>query len=168
MICLKLCLKYPYINLKGINSTQCSQAVSHPSTDEAQCCLTSVIGREPVHSAWYGRWQESEPIFKDFYHINLLLSHLTQTWDRQHQVALGRDIGQRQSFGDVLFRLKDINTLILRKWKSWFLLSNVFFGFRNGIDYCLTLYKLGTSSGIVGCILTYNPLKTMIRHTYLA
>ena len=42
------------------NSTPCSQAVSHPSTDEARCCLTSVIGREPVCSAWYGRWQGSK------------------------------------------------------------------------------------------------------------
>ena len=32
-----------------------SQAVSHPSTNRALCCLTSVIGREPVYSAWYGR-----------------------------------------------------------------------------------------------------------------
>ena len=40
------------------NSTQCSQAVSHPSTDQAQCCLTSVIGRELVVSTWYGRCRE--------------------------------------------------------------------------------------------------------------
>ena len=33
---------------KNANSTQCSQAVTHPST--------SVIGRELVYSAWYGRW----------------------------------------------------------------------------------------------------------------
>ena len=37
------------------NSTQCSQAVTHPSTNRAQCCLTSVIGRELVFSTWYGR-----------------------------------------------------------------------------------------------------------------
>ena len=37
------------------NSTQCSQAVTHPSTNSAQCCLTSVIGRELVYSTWYGR-----------------------------------------------------------------------------------------------------------------
>ena len=35
--------------------TRYSQAVSHPSTNRARCCLTSVIGREPVYSAWYGR-----------------------------------------------------------------------------------------------------------------
>ena len=35
-----------------------SQAVTHPSTEQAQHCLTSVIGREPVYSAWYGRTQE--------------------------------------------------------------------------------------------------------------
>ena len=40
--------------MKAYN-TWCSQAVSHPSTNQAQCCLTSVIGRKPVHSTWYGR-----------------------------------------------------------------------------------------------------------------
>ena len=40
------------------NSTWCSQAVTHPSTNQAQCCLTSVIGRELVFSTWYGRCQE--------------------------------------------------------------------------------------------------------------
>ncbi|GBP78809.1 hypothetical protein EVAR_65319_1 [Eumeta japonica] len=39
------------------NITRCSQAVTHPSTDRARRCLTSVIGREPVYSAWYGRWR---------------------------------------------------------------------------------------------------------------
>ena len=43
---------------KDANSTQCSQAVSHPSTNRAQHCLTSVIGRELVYSMWYGRCQE--------------------------------------------------------------------------------------------------------------
>ncbi len=32
-----------------------SQAVTHPSTNQARCCLTSVIRREPVYSTWYGR-----------------------------------------------------------------------------------------------------------------
>ena len=32
------------------NSIQCSQAVTHPSTDWTQHCLTSVIGRELVYS----------------------------------------------------------------------------------------------------------------------
>ena len=36
-------------------STGYSQAVTHPSTNPAQRCLTSVIGREPVFSPWYGR-----------------------------------------------------------------------------------------------------------------
>ena len=43
---------------KSDNSTQCSQAVSHPSTNRARCCLTSVIGRELVFSTWYGRCRE--------------------------------------------------------------------------------------------------------------
>ena len=34
-----------------------SQAVTHPSTNMAQCCLTSVIRRELVFSTWYGRRQ---------------------------------------------------------------------------------------------------------------
>ena len=43
---------------RGANSTRGSQAVSHPSTNRAQHCLTSVIGRELVYSMWYGRWRE--------------------------------------------------------------------------------------------------------------
>ena len=38
-----------------------SQKVSHPSTNRAQHCLTSVIGRELVHSMWYGRCRERVP-----------------------------------------------------------------------------------------------------------
>jgi hypothetical protein len=33
-----------------VYSTKYSQAVTHPSTNLAQCCLTSVIGRELVLS----------------------------------------------------------------------------------------------------------------------
>ena len=36
-------------------NTACSQAVTHPSTDAAQCCLTAGIEREPVRSTRYGR-----------------------------------------------------------------------------------------------------------------
>ena len=35
-------------------STEYSQAVTHPSTNSAQCYLTSVIRRELVCSTWYG------------------------------------------------------------------------------------------------------------------
>ncbi|GBP70338.1 hypothetical protein EVAR_48265_1 [Eumeta japonica] len=45
------------IRQQKANITRCSQAVTHPSTDRARRCLTSVIGREPVYSAWYGRWR---------------------------------------------------------------------------------------------------------------
>ena len=69
------------------NSTPCSQAVTHPSTDEARRCLTSVIGREPVRSAWYGRWQENWP---DISIMTPVQFDLTKTSDGQHQMALGR------------------------------------------------------------------------------
>ena len=42
---------------KKAYNTCCSQAVTHPGTEQARRCLTSVIGREPVCSAWYGRRQ---------------------------------------------------------------------------------------------------------------
>ena len=54
---------------KGYN-TWCSQAVSHPSTNQALRCLTSVIGREPVHSTWYGRSRLS-------YNTNLYIIFVT-------------------------------------------------------------------------------------------
>ena len=38
-----------------VYGTHYSQAVTHWSTDWARRCLTSVIGREPVFSTWYGR-----------------------------------------------------------------------------------------------------------------
>ena len=46
-------MRFDYLKEKAYN-TWCSQAVTHLSTNQAQCCLTSVIGREPVHSTWYG------------------------------------------------------------------------------------------------------------------
>ena len=49
-----------------VYSTVYSQAVTHPSTNTAQCCLTSVIGRELVHSTWYGRRQEKSVNFGYF------------------------------------------------------------------------------------------------------
>ena len=44
---------------KITNSTWCSQAVTHPSTNHAQRCLTAVIRREPVFWTWYDRWRWS-------------------------------------------------------------------------------------------------------------
>ena len=38
-----------------VYGTWYSQAVTHPNTNQARRCLTSVIGREPVLSTWYGR-----------------------------------------------------------------------------------------------------------------
>ena len=38
------------ISEQNVYSTMYSQAVTHPSTNMAQCCLTSVIRRELVFS----------------------------------------------------------------------------------------------------------------------
>ena len=57
---------------KKANSTWCSQAVSHPSTIRALCCLTSVIRQELVCSTWYGRWQG---ILAKMCLLNDLLTH---------------------------------------------------------------------------------------------
>ena len=43
---------------KVVYSNLYSQAVTHPSTNTAQPCLTSVIRRELVFSTWYGRRQD--------------------------------------------------------------------------------------------------------------
>ena len=40
---------------KKANNTWGSHLVTHDSTNQARRCLTSVIGREPVFSTWYGR-----------------------------------------------------------------------------------------------------------------
>ena len=47
--------KYTFKTKSKGYSTRYSQAVTHPSTNRARRCLTSVIGRERVYSAWYGR-----------------------------------------------------------------------------------------------------------------
>ena len=44
---------------QNANSIWCSQAVTHPSTNQTRRCLTSLIGREAVCSTWCGRWRES-------------------------------------------------------------------------------------------------------------
>ena len=41
--------------LKAGSTLRCSQAVPHPSTNRALCCLTSEVERDPVHSTRYGR-----------------------------------------------------------------------------------------------------------------
>ena len=48
-------MKATDVEQKNVYSTRYSQAVTHPSTNRARRCLTSVIGREPVLSTWYGR-----------------------------------------------------------------------------------------------------------------
>ena len=51
---------------QNANSIWCSQAVTHPSTNRARRCLTSVIGREPVYSTWYGRRRWNEKILQSY------------------------------------------------------------------------------------------------------
>ena len=53
---------FPMQRVKKAYSTKYSQAVTHPSTNLAQCCLTSVIGRELVLSTWYGRRHRTQYI----------------------------------------------------------------------------------------------------------
>lgn len=43
---------------RNVYNTRYSQAVTHPSTNRARRCLTSVIRRELVCSTWYGRRQQ--------------------------------------------------------------------------------------------------------------
>ena len=47
---------------KADSTLRSSQAVPHPSTNRALCCLTSEVERDPVHSTRYGRRRhESSP-----------------------------------------------------------------------------------------------------------
>ena len=41
--------------VKAGSTLRCPQAVPHPSTNRALCCLTSEVGRDPVYSTRYGR-----------------------------------------------------------------------------------------------------------------
>ena len=79
-------------------STCCSQAVTHPSTWQAQHCLTSVIGREPVYSVWYGRrqWSLLVVYFYVGFHLRykcityslVLLGHHLHYWWRRGELNM--------------------------------------------------------------------------------
>ena len=43
---------------KADSTLRCSQAVPHPSTNQALCRVTSDVRRDPVHSTRYGRQQK--------------------------------------------------------------------------------------------------------------
>ena len=57
--------------IQNVYSTRYSQAVTHPSTNRARRCLTSVIGREPVLSTWYGRRHVARQTFARYSEQNL-------------------------------------------------------------------------------------------------
>ena len=46
---------------KADSTRRCSQAVPHPSTNQALRRLTSEVGRDPVYSTRYGRQREMYP-----------------------------------------------------------------------------------------------------------
>ena len=73
---LQICRKCK--NIKDY-STRYSQVVTHPSTDRARRCLTTVIGREPVYSTWCGRnrWNA----------LNNLHLYLSEFWSIPSQPA---------------------------------------------------------------------------------
>ena len=72
---------------KNVCGTGYSQAVTHPSTNPARRCLTSVIGREPVFSTWCGRRREGQA---------------GRPWS---VLPGGRETGQRTEFGGCLSRV---------------------------------------------------------------
>ena len=70
--------------VQNVYSNLYSQAVTHPSTNRSQPCLTSVIGRELVYSRWYGRRQPSQgnilmQLVKNAKHIRTHVDHF-YTW----------------------------------------------------------------------------------------
>ena len=62
---------------KKAYNTRCSQAVTHPSTERARHCLTSVIRREPVYSVWYGRRHQN--CLHNSYFYSLIFDGQTKT-----------------------------------------------------------------------------------------
>ena len=104
---------------KGYN-TWCSQAVTHPSTNQALRCLTSVIRREPVHSTWYGRSRQTL-CFAPFISVNhsQYCNTLTYITSYLHVIFLFfrfhvQFIGQQSTFADC-FQIKLIN----RIWNTY-------------------------------------------------
>ena len=51
--------------------TRDSQAVSDPSTNRAQRCLTGQIERDGVFSTWYGRKRNIQVVYRSLFFDNL-------------------------------------------------------------------------------------------------
>ena len=58
-------------------STWYSQAVSHPSTNQARPCLASEIGRDRACSGWYGRKREQ---CGQMHHLYMPIIALCYVW----------------------------------------------------------------------------------------
>ena len=55
-------------------STPCSDAVTYQPTDGAQTCLSSVSGREPECSGWYGRRHKLMPTISIYFKRATIIS----------------------------------------------------------------------------------------------
>ena len=147
------------------NSTPCSQAVTHPSTDEARRCLTSVIGREPVRSAWYGRWQENWP---DISIMTPVQFDLTKTSDGQHQMALGKRHWPKVELLRCFSKTKSCNGNISYKKNFANTEKCVSQSSKWGWPVLGIELESVTFSGIAGFPPRATVWKLLIRHTYLA
>ena len=77
------------------NSTWCSQAVTHPSTNRAQRCLTSVIGRELVRSTWYGRRHRIHSLLgtqRKMFLLSVYLMPLIQAQQNVYNIAYSQAV----------------------------------------------------------------------------
>ena len=85
--------------MQNAYNTRDSQAVTHPSTNRARRCLTSVIRREPVYSTWYGRRQRRMSKTQPQHKIDTVLGSIVVSILACH----ARDRGSIPRRGDSFF-----------------------------------------------------------------